>query len=480
MNASVTSRGLFLICLFITQFFALPTKAFSPESAELTFHSDTTNTWPLRYFFKLVYYTPKTLTVPDGLPIAYISFSDGTPDESVIRSSRAALTDNPEMYREVYYFEHQFPATGTFTVSFKEINRRIDYVNIANREDIAFVIQATVKIDPTVTANRSPVFMAPVIFTGVIGQPYRHNVTAYDPDGDSLVYKLVPAMQNRNAYIPSYQFPVGATINSQTGEFIWPAPDKTGRHSVVVEIWEYRQEQLIGKVMREILVLILPAGVNPLIEIRNRSQVPVNNRNQVFITSDEPVKIRVAATHANTLTAYSELFSRANSITTFPTSDNPPEIEYTIKPDASLRRNLPYIITFRGTAPPVVTGISQQQDLTLAVYFRPEQVTDQENASKFGEIPIFEPDTEPDNADETLTFKVYPNPVEFYFYIDNKKNIPATLSLYNVQNQLVLTQPLTLAQTFISRSSTLVAGMYFYTIISEAGKIEQSGRLVFR
>ncbi|MDB5260927.1 MAG: hypothetical protein JWQ14_208, partial [Adhaeribacter sp.] len=192
------------------------------------------------------------------------------------------------------------------------------------------------------------------------------------------------------------------------------------------------------------------------------------------------------ATNATGLTAYSELF-RHNIITAMPTADSPPEIEYTIRPDPALKRSLPYIITFRGTGAATTTGppsqdyntsSSRQQDLTLAIYFRPERTTDQQDATQPGEIPIPDEEPEPQDKSDSLAFNVYPNPVSSYLYIQNNRHVPATLYLYNTQNQLVLTQVLTLQQTIISRSSTVTAGMYFYTIISEGGKIEQTGRLV--
>lgn len=54
MAKSVTFRGLSFFCLLILLFFAMPVRASHLQGGELTFHADTTNTSPLRYFFKLV------------------------------------------------------------------------------------------------------------------------------------------------------------------------------------------------------------------------------------------------------------------------------------------------------------------------------------------------------------------------------------------------------------------------------------------
>jgi len=469
------SGGLLLSFLLSFTFLSLPIQATHIIGGELTFHADTTNTSSLRYFFKLVLYQDNSNTTVDSFN-ATLNFGDGT-SGMIDRNSKSTLVAHSHLSRNVFYFQHVYPAPGTFIVSFKDVNRSFGFLNITN--DMSFFIQATVTIGLQAAGNHSPVFLASFIPTATIGQAFRHNVTAYDPDGDSLAYKLVPALYNTGQAIPSYQFPENATINNRTGEVVWPKPDKQGRYALAVEIREYRQRQLIGKVMRDFTVTTLATGVNPVLQIQNRSELPLNDRNQLFITTtDRPLKIRVAANNAVTLNAYSELFRRNNIITTMPTADNPITIEFTIRPDVALQRSLPYIITFRGTAATATPG-TPQQDLTIAVYFRPERATDQQDTTEPGEQPTPEEEPEPDGNVEPWVFKISPNPVGSFFKVDVNSNKSYVLHLYNACSQLVLTQTLDSKQTLIQRSKQLSSGMYFFIILSvDEGKLQHSGKLV--
>ncbi|MGV3587565.1 MAG: T9SS type A sorting domain-containing protein [Adhaeribacter sp.] len=454
----------------------VPVRASHLVGGELTFHADTTNISPLRYFFKLVLYQDIVNSNADN-PTITIDFGDGTTGVFP-RHSKTPLATHNDISRGVFYFQHDYPATGTYITSFKDVNRGGGYLNISGSGGNPFLLQATITVGLQAAGNHSPVFLAPFIPRTTIGQTFRHNVAAYDPDGDSLAYKLVPILQEVGQPDPLYQFPESTTINNRTGEIVWQQPDKLGHYAFAVEVREYRQGQLIGKVMRDFIVTTLATSTNPALQIRNRSELPLNNQNQLFITdTDTPLKIRVAANNAVSLDAYSELFRRSNNITAFPTADSPPEIEYTIRPEAILRRSLPYIITFRGTGVTTTTG-TPQQDLTLAIYFRPERATDQEDTTEPGEQP--EPQApEPDNNAEPWVFKMYPNPVHAYFKVDNNTNSPAKLLLYNSSGQLVLTRALNSQQTTIRRNRYLKPGIYFYVILSGPDKIEQTGKLVF-
>lgn len=474
MKKVTTSQGLVLSLFLWLACLSLPAQASHIVGGELTFHADTTNTSPLLYFFKLVLYQDQSNNNADS-PTVILDFGDGTTGEKA-RKSQSLLDANKTITRNVFYLQHEYAAPGTFFVSFKNINRSRGFLNITNSETIAFFIQATVTIGLQAAGNHSPVFLAPFIPTAVVGQTFRHNVTAYDRDGDSLTYKLVPAMQNTNQPIASYQFPENTTINNRTGEVVWPQPEKLGRYVMAIEIREYRHGQLIGEVMRDFTVTTKASATNPVLQIQNRSELPLNAQNQLFITAiDTPVKIRVAANNAVVLNAYSELFLRKDIITTFPTADSPPTIQYTIRPEILLRRSLPYIITFRGTAPTAEAG-TPQQDLTLAVYFRPERATDQQDTTEPGEVPISpkEPEPEPKH----WTFKIYPNPVISFFKVDKSKSAPVTFLLYSANSQLVLEQTLTSKQTIIKPSSRLAGGRYFYIILSDQKKIVHTGKLL--
>jgi len=77
--------------------------------------------------------------------------------------------------------------------------------------------------------NRSPILLQPPIDFAEIYQIYTHNPNAYDPDGDSLVFSLIPPKQSKgtNVDVTICQLAKigGFTINRQSGEIIWNYPD---------------------------------------------------------------------------------------------------------------------------------------------------------------------------------------------------------------------------------------------------------------
>ncbi|MEM7039011.1 MAG: hypothetical protein AAF570_18670, partial [Bacteroidota bacterium] len=123
----------------------------------------------------------------------------------------------------------------------------------------------------TVPCNSSPVFNnipTPIVCNN---QPvlYNHGVT--DPDGDSLVFSLVPCMQNNAAQV-SYgggfsganplATSTGVTINSVTGELSFtPNAVQIGVLCVLVE--EYRGGVKIGEVVRDMQFNVISCSNAP-------------------------------------------------------------------------------------------------------------------------------------------------------------------------------------------------------------------------
>ncbi|WP_235908569.1 putative Ig domain-containing protein [Roseiconus nitratireducens] len=86
------------------------------------------------------------------------------------------------------------------------------------------VITQTGSIDVVVgQQNAAPAITSNPAFTAVLGQMYRYDVSAVDPDGDFVAYSLATK-------------PVGMSINDQTGEIRWtPGDDQLDSYNVVVE-----------------------------------------------------------------------------------------------------------------------------------------------------------------------------------------------------------------------------------------------------
>jgi gliding motility-associated-like protein len=146
-------------------------------------------------------------------------------------------------------------------------------VTIYARNDIITTIDMTtlpsLYVESTLnnTSNlvdSSPVFSHPPVARFCTNHPFNYDQGATDPDGDSLVYSLVDALQGPGAVVPyitpySGANPIASsppvTINSQTGLItLNPTQVQIGVIAILVE--EYRNGVLIGSVRRDIQVNI--------------------------------------------------------------------------------------------------------------------------------------------------------------------------------------------------------------------------------
>ena len=261
-----------------------------------------------RVFFRMILYTDISGATPARQPNATIFFGDGTatcPGLEIPRTTPEAVPvlSDPRVGSNVYLFEHTYPATGTYVVSFVGENRNTSVRNMANPNTQNFYIATTIYLDPILQGNRGAVLRAPAIDRGGIGQRFLHNPAAFDADGDSLAFRLAPSRQvpgglsavamllgppcagtgtNRPervvATTTGYHYPNDPAVTStlpvkedgtppatfevdaRTGQLTWNAPVEAGEYNVAIEISEYRRSpggfDLIGLVIREMQITI--------------------------------------------------------------------------------------------------------------------------------------------------------------------------------------------------------------------------------
>lgn len=73
-----------------------------------------------------------------------------------------------------------------------------------------------------VPTNQTPIITSTPIITATVGAAYTYNVTATDPDGNTLIFSLTIS-------------PTGMTINSSSGLITW-TPTTSGNYNVTVEV----------------------------------------------------------------------------------------------------------------------------------------------------------------------------------------------------------------------------------------------------
>ena len=232
--------------------FAFTVKATHQRAAEITY------TWlgGNAYEFTLTCftYTPS----PAGLQrdSLLVQWGDGT-EEYIPRVVLQNLGDDYTL--NVYKKIHNFSSSGTYTISMEDANRNYGVVNVPNSVMVPMHIETELVINPFLGYNNSVQLLNAPVDKGCVGKLYLHNPSAYDPDGDSLSYKLVNCKGLDGVDVPGYTFPQASQlfdIDPMTGELRWDAPVMQGEYNVAFMVEEWRHGIKIGSVIRDMQILI--------------------------------------------------------------------------------------------------------------------------------------------------------------------------------------------------------------------------------
>ncbi|HSI90629.1 MAG TPA: hypothetical protein VK927_05895, partial [Adhaeribacter sp.] len=281
------------------------------RAGQITATSDSTaNPNPLRYFFKLTLYTDSSPGKADQ-PDATLYFGDGT-SQKVNRSAFVALGNN--IWYNTYYFDHIYPSPSpNYTVTFNGENRNDDILNMNNSNQQTFFIQTRITIDPFLGINRSPVLLRSPVDVGTIGQIFTHNPDAYDADGDSLSFILkvpqtsipgqlppvgqpVPGYRNPDnpffggTAVPNPPGgPVTFTLDQQTGQITWNAPNMQGEYNIAFVVEEWRGRRKLGEVTRDMQILIrATTNRRPVLQMPQEICIEAGTLLQQIISASDP------------------------------------------------------------------------------------------------------------------------------------------------------------------------------------------------
>ena len=241
-----------------------------------------------------------------------IYFGDGT-YETVARIPPVFLPDD---YRKsTYIVEHTYPGPGTFIITMEDRNRNEGVENIPNSVEIAFALKTVLQINPNLGENNTPIMLNAPIDNAAKDLVFIHNPNAYDPDGDSLSYKLAICLGDDALPIENYRFPDASnsfTVDSITGDLVWDTPIKLGIYNVAIEIEEWRLGVKIGSIIRDMQIKVVETDNKPpKIDPVGPFCVEANELLQFTVTAKD------TATEAITLTSTGGVYNLANSPATF-------------------------------------------------------------------------------------------------------------------------------------------------------------------
>ena len=237
----------FLFC------FAFAARATHQRAAEITY------TWlgGNAYEFTLTCYT--YTPSPAGLQrdSLLVQWGDGS-EEYIPRVVLHNLGDDYTL--NVYKKIHNYSSSGTYVISMEDANRNYGVINVPNSVMVPMHIETELVINPFLGYNNSVQLLNAPVDKGCVGKLYLHNPSAYDPDGDSLSYKLVTCKGQDGIEIAGYTLPQAShsfSIDSLTGELRWDAPQMKGEYNVAIMVEEWRHGVKIGSVVRDMQILIL-------------------------------------------------------------------------------------------------------------------------------------------------------------------------------------------------------------------------------
>ena len=228
----------------------------------------------LTYRITVVGYTDTRSSVVFGP--GRINFGDGREEQLNTKSDFSLVEDLGDLIeKNTFVITHTFQGPGKYKIRFLEFNRNDLTLNMNNSVDTPFYVETEITIDPFIGVNNSPVLTIPPVDNGAVNVRYIHNPGAYDPDGDSLSYKIEIPKQGFERVVNNYRDPASAEfsknkedgtgpafmrVDAVFGDLVWDAPGTAGQYSVAMRITEWRKIDgkyvEIGYVVRDMQIII--------------------------------------------------------------------------------------------------------------------------------------------------------------------------------------------------------------------------------
>lgn len=235
-----------------------------------------------------------TLSTADN-PTLDVEWGDGTISE-VRRMSKVTLPNY--YYWNQYKIKHTFPGPGTYTILVEIPNRNEGVLNIPNSVYTIFTISTTITINPSIGSNSTPILLNQPFDMAALGQVFVHNPAAYDPDGDSISYKLTVCRGENGKPIENYTLPLASDtlyINEISGDLVWDTPIDTGFYNIAIEIEEWRKRVKIGSIIRDMQINVYSTDNRPPINMPLRDFcIEAGQLLEYDILSTDPDSDRVA------------------------------------------------------------------------------------------------------------------------------------------------------------------------------------------
>ena len=352
-------KPLLLLALLLA--LALSARATHQRAAEITYRWLNGNAYE---------FTLTTYNVPNEAwnqrDSLLVKWGDGS-ESYIPRIAWTNLGDN--CVKNTYESIHNYSSSGSYVVSMEDANRNYGVVNVPNSVTVPMYIETEVVINPFLGINNSVQLLNAPLDKGCVGKLYLHNPSAYDPDGDSLSYRLLPCKGMDGMDIPGYSYPQASQsfdIDPVTGELRWENPLLQGEYNVAFIVEEWRHGVKIGSVIRDMQILISACDNDlPQIHCEDAFCVVAGEQLSFVVSGSDPDPY-----NSVTLTASGAPFELLQS----PAIMNPetatganPEFEFIWNTSCSHVRNTPYQVVIHAKDDGMPVSLTNVKTITINV-----------------------------------------------------------------------------------------------------------------
>ncbi len=198
-----------------------------------------------------------------------INWGDGNTDRIGRINGNGTLLPNDTKVN-YYVMQHTYAGQARYTISMTDPNRNAGILNVNSpaSDMVPFHLQTTVTFfNPIFQGpNNSPILTVPPIDIACVDQPFLHNPGAFDPDGDSLAYRLIVPLQDVDTEVPNYKWPYEINTNppgmnivnfdESTGDFYWNSPQVAGEYNIAMFVIQFRAGVAIDTLIRDMQILV--------------------------------------------------------------------------------------------------------------------------------------------------------------------------------------------------------------------------------
>ena len=213
-----------------------------------------------------------------------LNWGDGLTDTLQSQSAGIPIANDVSLYK--YNEVHTYPGAGIYTIYVQDSFRIDSILNIPNSASESLYLENVLIIDPANDTNNSPDLLGLLVDFVIVSQPAVLNISAFDTNGDSLTYALLPPSAT------SSSIPTGMTVDPVTGDITWDAPQNLGDIVVVgllIEEWRKGTPNGTVKVGSSITELyfhvIYATGVGELLTEKEMIVYPNPTTGQITLTN---------------------------------------------------------------------------------------------------------------------------------------------------------------------------------------------------